>query len=159
MSQLATGQSEEQRALSKIQTLKARLSKAAPMALSRPLQQATASQTPQQVQWVLASGPAIKLFVQQEGWYRVTQPELVNAGLSKGINPQYLQLYVDGTEQPIRVINHNNRFDSGDAIEFYGTGLDTPFTDTRVYWLVVGSSPGKRIQQVVSSGSRVRRGL
>ena len=30
-------------------------------------------------------------------------------------------------------------------IEFYGAGLDTPATDKRIYWLVVGSEPGKRI--------------
>ena len=36
--------------------------------------------TPQEVQWVLAGWPAVKLFIQEEGWYRVTQPELVAAG-------------------------------------------------------------------------------
>ena len=34
------------------------------------------------------------------------------------------------------------------AIEFYGTGLDTPYTDTNVYWLYAGTRPGKRIQKV-----------
>jgi hypothetical protein len=32
-----------------------------------------------------------------------------------------------------------------DAIEFYGVGLDTLSTDTRVYWLIEGTQPGKRI--------------
>ena len=35
---------------------------------------------------------------------------------------------------------------SWEAIEFYGTGLDTLSTDTRVYWLVEGSAPGQRIR-------------
>jgi hypothetical protein len=40
------------------------------------------------------------------------------------------------------VIGKGTRFE---AIEFYGLGLDTPSSDTRVYWLVEGSKPGKRI--------------
>ena len=40
----------------------------------------------------------------------------------------------------------DGRFDAGDSIEFYGTGQDTPFTDTRVYWLIEGTRLGKRIK-------------
>ena len=29
----------------------------------------------------------------------------------------------------------------------YGEGLDSPYSDKRVYWLVVGDLPGKRIQE------------
>jgi len=43
--------------------------------------------TPQEVQWVLAGSPGLKLFIQEEGWYRVTQPELVAAGLDPRVNP------------------------------------------------------------------------
>jgi hypothetical protein len=101
---------------------------------------------PQEVQWMLASWPAVKLFIQEEGWYRVTQPELVAAGLDPRVNPRNLQLYVDGQEQAIEVnVRQEGQFGSQDAIGFYGTGLDNPFTDTRVYWLVVGAKPGKRI--------------
>ena len=106
---------------------------------------------PQEVQWMLAGWPAIKLFIQEEGWYRVTQPELVAAGLGPGINPQNLQLYVDGQEQAIEVnVQQKGQFGPQDSIEFYGTGLDNPFTDTRVYWLVVGATPGNRVPQVGS---------
>jgi hypothetical protein len=99
-------------------------------------------------QQYLASRPAVKLLVKEEGWYRVTQPELIAVGLSPKANPRYLQLFVEGQEQPIRLIgDKDGRFDSGDAIEFYGVGLDTPSTDTRVYWLVEGSGPGKRVQE------------
>jgi hypothetical protein len=102
--------------------------------------------TPQEVQWVLAGSPGLKLFIQEEGWYRVTQPELVAAGLDPRINPRYLQLYVDGQEQAILLnVRKDGQFGSQDSLEFYGTGLDTAFTETRVYWLVVGTKPGKRI--------------
>jgi hypothetical protein len=57
-----------------------------------------------------------------------------------------LQLYVDGREQAIRVMGgKDGRFGPGDGIEFYGIGLDTPSTDTRVYWLIEGTKVGKRI--------------
>jgi hypothetical protein len=96
------------------------------------------------VQQYLASRPAVKLMVREEGWYRVSQPELVAAGLNPEVNPRYIQLFVEGIEQPIRIIGRGAKFD---AIEFYGVGLDTPSTDTRVYWLVEGSRPGKRIDE------------
>jgi hypothetical protein len=100
------------------------------------------------MQQFLAGRPAVKLFVREEGWYQVSQPELVAAGLSPKTNPRYLQLFVEGQEQPIRVIgDKDGRFDPGDAIEFYGVGLDIPSTDTRVYWLVEGTKPGKRIRE------------
>jgi hypothetical protein len=100
------------------------------------------------MQEYLAGRSAVKLFVKEEGWYRVSQSELMAAGLSSRINPRYLQLYVEGREQPIRVIGEEDgRFGPGDAIEFYGVGLDTLSTDTRVYWLIEGSRPGKRIQE------------
>jgi hypothetical protein len=113
--------------------------------------------SPQEVQWVLASSPGLKLFIQEEGWYRVTQPELVAAGLDPKVNPRNLQLYVDGQEQAIRVnVRKDGQFGSQDYIEFYGTGLDTPSTETRVYWLVAGTKPGQRINP--PSGPLFQRG-
>jgi hypothetical protein len=105
-------------------------------------------------QKLLAKGPALKILVNQEGWYLITQPELLAAGLPPRVNPLYLQLFVDGREQSMRVNGgEDGSFDAGDSIEFYGTGLDTPSTDTRVYWLVVGSVPGKRISTVKGQGA------
>jgi hypothetical protein len=107
-------------------------------------------------QQYLAGRPAIKILVKEEGWYRVTQPELVEAGLSPTVNPHYLQLYVEGREQPIRIMgNGGGSSGSWDGIEFYGMGLDTPSTDTRVYWLVEGLKPGKRIGVSQSQGGQI----
>ena len=104
-------------------------------------------------QWSLAAKPAVKLLVKEEGWYRVTQPELVVAGLDPNCKPQYLKLFVDGEQQAILVTGaRDGRFDPADAIEFYATGLDTQFTDTRVYWLVNTSSAGKRVRAVNDPG-------
>jgi Peptidase family C25 len=94
----------------------------------------------------LAAGGAIKLTVTEEGWYRVTQPELRSAGLNPGVDPRKLQLFAEGEEQSILVRGEDDgRFDDADAIEFYGIGLDTPATNARVYWLAAGNQPGRRM--------------
>jgi hypothetical protein len=119
--------------------------------ISAPLSDKPLKQSPE-VQQALAGRPAMKLLVREEGWYRVSQPELAAAGMNTNFNPKHLHLYVDGNELPIRVIaEKDNKFGPRDAIEFYGIGLDTPSTDTQVYWLVVGSKPGKRINSHIFS--------
>ncbi len=101
----------------------------------------------------LAGGPAVKLSVRREAWYRVSQPELVEAGLDASVDPRRLQLFVDGQELPMLVQGEKDgRFDPADSIEFYGQGLDTPSTDARVYWLVAGSQPALRIKQFQGVG-------
>ena len=102
-----------------------------------------------------ASRTALKLAIRHEGWYRVTQPELLAAGLDPTTNPGYLQLFVDGQEQAIQVITEaDGGFGPNSAIEFYGIGIDAPSTDKRIYSLVAGSEPGARIGQVNGKGSR-----
>ena len=100
------------------------------------------------VQQPLASGPAVKLLVKEEGWYRVSRSELQAAGLRSGINPRFLRLYTGGVEVPLGIVSEKQgRSVSWEAIEFYGVGLDIPSTDTRVYWLVEGTRPGKKFEQ------------
>lgn len=94
----------------------------------------------------IAAQPAVKMSVRKEGWYRVGQQQLLAAGLRSDVDPRTLQVFVDGVEQPIMVVGEaDGRFDATDAIEFYGTGLVTAFTDTRIYWLIEGEEPGRRI--------------
>ncbi len=94
----------------------------------------------------LAAGAAVKLSIREEGWYRVGQPELIAAGLDGDVDPRCLGLYVDGREVPMRVESRSaHRFVPGDFVEFYGVGLDTLWTDARVYWLAPGRSRGARI--------------
>ncbi len=65
-----------------------------------------------------------------------------------------LQLYAEGIEQPIQISGRGaGPLGSNDSIEFYGTGIDTPFSDARVYWLVQGTRPGKRIAALPSANS------
>jgi hypothetical protein len=116
------------------------------------------------VQLTLAANPAVKILVKQAGWYRVTQPQLVQAGLSASANPQNLRLYAEGVEQyfivhtcTVSTPKCSQQFNPGDWIEFYGTGLNVPYTDTRVYWLVPGTQAGKRISTV--SGASRKTGI
>ncbi|HKP10667.1 MAG TPA: matrixin family metalloprotease, partial [Blastocatellia bacterium] len=102
----------------------------------------------------LAATQAVKVAVKREGWYRLTQAELIAAGLSPAVEPRFLQLFAEGVEQRIRVTGEaDGRFDPQDAVEFYGMGLDSPFTDARVYWLVAGTQPGLRVNSVAGRGS------
>jgi uncharacterized repeat protein (TIGR01451 family) len=94
----------------------------------------------------LENEPAVKISVQSEGWYRVTHAQLVAAGLDPNANARTLQLFAEGVEQPILILgNQSGQLGPNDAIEFYGTGIDTPYSGTRVYWLVYGRQMGKRI--------------
>jgi uncharacterized repeat protein (TIGR01451 family) len=120
---------------------------------------ATDSPAPRQMekQFELASHPAIKISVRREGWYRVAQPELVKAGLDPSVDPATLHLYAEAVEQPIQItgaVKGPGGFGPQGAINFYGTGIDTVFSGTRVYWLVAGEGRGARIRRIpASSGS------
>lgn len=104
-------------------------------------------------QAALASQPAVKIFVKGEGWYRVTQPELMAAGLNPNLDPRFLQMFVDGREIPIHVsAGKSGSFDSLASVEFYAIGMDTQATDARVYWLAPAATEGKRIPQTKSGG-------
>jgi uncharacterized repeat protein (TIGR01451 family) len=97
---------------------------------------------------------AVKISVCSEGWYRVSQAALIAAGLEPNADARVLQLYAEGIEQPILITGRGaGPLASGDSIEFYGIGIDTPYSDTRVYWLVKGTRPGKRITALPAANS------
>jgi len=97
------------------------------------------------IQQRIAAGKAVKVHVRKSGWYRVTLPELVAAGFDPTSDARLLQLYVDGEEVPISLSTESARLSDTDSLEFYGVPLDTPTTDAHVYWLISGTSPGKRM--------------
>jgi hypothetical protein len=104
-----------------------------------------------QQQWNVAAQSAVRVDVRSAGWYRLTQPALVSAGLDPSTDPRSLRLIVDGIEQPIVVTGQGDGvFDTGDTVEFYATGVDTPWTDRRPYWIAPGPSVGLR-QSVVDA--------
>jgi hypothetical protein len=91
--------------------------------------------------WVAAQ-PGAKIGVRQTGMYRVSKTQLAAAGFDVNSNVNNWQLYTDGVEQAIIVEP------SGNYIDFYGKGLDTIESDTRMYYLVVGTQPGRRMANV-----------
>ena len=120
---------------------------------SHMLEPAAVTSTPTggqiQKQFELAAHPAVKIYVRHEGWYQVGQPELVKAGLDPNIDPARLHLYAEATEQALQITGATTGpggFGPQAAIHFYGTGIDTVFSGTRVYWLVAGEGRGARVQ-------------
>ena len=88
----------------------------------------------------LAADFGLKIYVTQEGWYRVTRDQMVAAGFNPGANFKKLSLYEQGIEQPI-VVN-------SDSIEFYGRRLDTISTGARTYWLRWSEGAANRLPLV-----------
>jgi hypothetical protein len=92
------------------------------------------------------SDPGWKFDIKKEGWYVITQPELLAAGFDPKTNPKFLQLFVDNEQQPIYIKGQeDSKLDAADTIEFYGQGVDSPFCSARKYWLTKGRGQGLRI--------------
>lgn len=99
----------------------------------------------------LAGIPALKIEVAEEGWYRIGSEQLVAAGLKLGMPSQLINVFVEGREIPILIADGGDgRLNQGDSVHFFGVGVDTPYTDRRVYWLTAGLGSGLRIP--VTSG-------
>ncbi|MGB7282869.1 MAG: C25 family cysteine peptidase [Candidatus Acidiferrum sp.] len=115
--------------------------------------------TPRGVMPISLDGDAaVKISVQSEGWYQVSQAQLVAAGLNPSADARTLQLYAEGIQQPMLILgNQSGPLGPNDSIEFYGTGIDTPYSGTRVYWLISGAGPSLRIPSIpaASTGNSV----
>jgi hypothetical protein len=117
--------------------------------LVKPSLLASKIQTPPQTK-------ALKLAVTQEGWYRVTQPELIAAGLRASVDPRTLQLQNGGKAQQMTVKGQEDgKFEPNDYIEFYGQGIDSAFSKANIYWLTEG---GAVAQRIATSPSRATLG-
>ncbi|SDJ94969.1 Peptidase family C25 [Catalinimonas alkaloidigena] len=116
------------------------------------------AQLPDTRSWITYNQPYLKILVAQNGIYRITRDELVQAGMPSATNPQNWQLFRRGQEQALYVPN------GGEFLEFYGQindgQLDTYlydapedqlqayfslFSDTAVYYLKWQGSIGQRM--------------
>jgi Peptidase family C25 len=98
--------------------------------------QEPASATQYAQQRDLASENGLKIFVSEEGWYRLTRAAMTAAGFDPGADSRGLSLYMLGAEQSIIVDDGGDgKLDANDAIEFYGYPLDSVSTGARTYWL------------------------
>lgn len=89
--------------------------------------------------WVVSQAAA-KIGVRQDGIYRVTRAELQAVGFDVNSNSANWRLFMEGNEQAI-IVGAGDQY-----IEFYGRGLDTVESDTRMYYLIADTVTGKRIQ-------------
>jgi hypothetical protein len=107
--------------------------------------QSSLGSNPLEAQWAIAAKTALKIAINKDGWYRVTQPQMVAAGFNPSVDIRNLQLFVDANEVAINTSQQTGQFGSSDYIEFYGRGLDTPTSDRHIYYLIAGTTPGKRV--------------
>ncbi len=98
--------------------------------------------TSSDAQFALASGNAVKIGIDRDGYYELTGAELTRAGLDPTTDPRTLGLAHAGVPIPIDVQgSEDGQLDAGDRIGFHGQRLHAATTDTRVYWLSGGSQP------------------
>jgi hypothetical protein len=112
------------------------------------------AQTATERGWQLASSSALKLVVHSRGWTRVTQPELVAAGLDPDIDPRSLGLVCNG--EPVAILvrgEQDGRLDATDALEWFAQAVDTPVTDANVYWLAANGTQPARIQSTAATST------
>lgn len=103
---------------------------------ARATAQEPASAVQYKQQLDLAADNGLKIFVTQEGWYRLTRSAMAAAGFDPGSDPRAISLYMLGTEQSMIVDDGGDgKLDASDAIEFYGYPLDSVSTGARTYWL------------------------
>ncbi|MEN3333420.1 MAG: hypothetical protein V7641_2785 [Blastocatellia bacterium] len=118
--------------------------------VDRPARPAPLTPERLQAQAVIAGRPGVKITVRKSGFYRLTQADLAGAGITLAGEPRLLQMFVDGQQVPINVQTNQQGQIAG--VEFYGAGLDAAYSDARTYWLVFGTEPGLRIDQVKAPG-------
>lgn len=99
-------------------------------------------------QWKIASQRAAKVVVTTAGWVSVKKRDLVAAGYDPGTSSRTVAVFTDGQEIPADVRDGGDgRFDADDTIEFFGTGIDTPSSGGRVYFVVNDKGRGARLRQ------------
>src|SRR5262249_10874869 len=96
-------------------------------------------------QWAIAAQPGLKIGITQDGWYRLTQADLLAAGFDLSGDSHNLRLFVNSHEVSMNVSRSSGSLTPDDFIEFYGVGIDATTTGTRIYYLINGSLPGARI--------------
>jgi hypothetical protein len=107
-----------------------------------------------------SAGPWYKIGVTADGIYQVTCGQLAAAaGSPLSINPGTLQMYKQGTELAIKLVdnggwNNCSPSDTSDYIEFFGQAPNSKYTNTNVYWLTYGNPvSGQRMSLRDGSGA------
>jgi len=113
--------------------------------------------------------PAYKVYVEEDGFFRLTYTDLQNAGVpvdAPEFDPATIQMYFMGREIAIVVEGESDgQFNPGDGVIFYGRSVDSlyyegllpdhKYTGTNVYWLSYGGDNGLRIAPKNNVGAGV----
>ncbi len=91
--------------------------------------------------------PAYKIVVAQDGIYQLTYAALQSAGLPVDtLDPLTFKLLNQGLEIPIFVVGEQDGiFNSSDYLLFYGSKINTKYSNNNVYWLTWGGENGLRM--------------
>ncbi|MFC2093537.1 C25 family cysteine peptidase [Bacteroidota bacterium] len=124
----------------------------------------------QNFNWITPNTPYLKLYVIDDGIYRINKSDFINAGINPNtINPRTVKLFYKGNQQPLYFKGEQDGvFNDSDYIDFYGKknfgGLTTTYkesggtnivdyitdefydlySDTSVYWIGWGGNYGLR---------------
>ncbi|MDI1241230.1 MAG: C25 family cysteine peptidase [bacterium] len=88
---------------------------------------------------VISTPGAVRIASKADGLIRVTKAELQTGGFDVNSNSANWQIYMDGVELPM-IIGAN-----ADYIEFLGKAIETLESDIRIYYLIPGTTAGRRI--------------
>lgn len=92
--------------------------------------------------------PWFKTYLRHSGLYKVTLADLQGAELAPlaAANPAYLQVWTQGQQVAAHFVGNNNaQFEVGEALLFYASVTPTIYSESDVYWLTVGDTPGLRM--------------
>ena len=91
--------------------------------------------------------PGYKIWVEQEGMYKVTYGTLQAAGVPVDqVDPRTFRIQSAGSEVAIYVAGESDgHFDVTDYLLFYGSAIQSKYTRYNVYWLSYGQGLGLRM--------------
>ena len=84
-----------------------------------------------------------KINISEDGWYRVTQAQLVGAGIAPAMLAGANLRLFNHTQEVAIAVSTDDLFAGEDAFFFYGQRYDGEYTRTNAYWLGFGDN-GKR---------------
>ena len=99
-----------------------------------------------EIQWQLAGAPAVKMTVTGPA-SSASAESLFAAGVQAGTPAAALRLFREARPVARAVLAADGRtLQRGDAVEFYGYGMDTRYSGVAVYWLTAGAGQGRNMQ-------------
>lgn len=123
----------------------------------------------QNYNWITPNKTYLKMYIADDGMYRINKADFLNAGIAETIDPRTIKLYNLGVQIPVYFSGQNDGvFDPSDYFDFYGSrnyGGPTKtydhnnnlvyttneyynsYSDTNVYWIEWGGSFGLRMSE------------